>query len=154
MMNSKITKTPPGTISEIRAFNRFYTDLIGLLDKHLLNSDYSLAEARILYEVHNGHSVQASQIMTAMQIDKSYLSRLLKKLEKEGLISKTASENDARANLLSLTTLGQNLFDTLNRASDEQIDVLINRLPEQQQQKLVDHMQSIRKILNTIRNEK
>jgi len=154
MMNSKITKTPPGTISEIRAFNRFYTDLIGLLDKHLLNSDYSLAEARILYEVHNGHPVQASQIMTAMQIDKSYLSRLLKKLEKEGLISKTASENDARANLLSLTTLGQNLFDTLNRASDEQIDVLINRLPEQQQQKLVDHMQSIRKILNTIRNEK
>ena len=64
-------------IRDIRAFNRFYTDIIGLLDQHLLDSPYSLAEARIIYEIHHNKDIQASQIMELMDIDKSYLSRLL-----------------------------------------------------------------------------
>lgn len=135
-------------IAHIRAFNRFYTDLIGLLDKHLLQSDYSLAEARILYEIHVGQPISASQIMATMHIDKSYLSRVLKKLEKDGLIRKTSSERDARTTLLSLTSEGIAVFTTLNEASDTQINALLSTLPAAQHQELVQHMQAITTILH------
>lgn len=140
----KDTKT---AVREIRAFNRFYTDIIGLLDAHLLNSAYSLSEVRTMYEIYTGKSVQASQIMTAMHIDKSYLSRILKKLEKEELISKMPSEEDARASLISLTEKGLKVFNTLNKASDEQIDGLIGDLTVRRQQELVNHMKAIQEIL-------
>jgi DNA-binding MarR family transcriptional regulator len=133
-------------IPDIRAFNRFYTDIIGLLDKHLLNSTYSLAEARIIYEIYYGGNVQASQIMTAMNIDKSYLSRLLKKLEKEKLIIKNPSGHDARAMLISLTKNGLEEFGALNKASDEQISKLLTNLNNTDQQELVSHMNSIMNI--------
>jgi DNA-binding MarR family transcriptional regulator len=140
----KDTKT---AVQEIRAFNRFYTDIIGLLDAHLLNSAYSLSEVRTMYEIYTGKSVQASQIMTAMHIDKSYLSRILKKLTQEGLISKTPSEEDARASLISLTEEGMKVFKTLNKASDEQIDELISNLSPRKQEQLVNHMKAIQDIL-------
>jgi DNA-binding MarR family transcriptional regulator len=134
-------------IADIRAFNRFYTDIIGLLDKHLLNSAYSLAEARVIYEIYIGKNVQASQIMTAMNIDKSYLSRLLKKLEKEQLIVKKPADHDARAMLISLTENGLKEFEILNKASIEQISKLIIHLNNTDQQELVSHMNSIINIL-------
>ena len=134
-------------IPDIRKFNRFYTDIIGLLDKHLLHSNYSLAEGRVIYEIYSGKSVQASQIMTAMNIDKSYLSRLLKKLEKDGLITRTSSGNDARAMLISLTEKGLQEFIMLNKASDKQIGDLIINLNSTDQQELVAHMEAIMNIL-------
>lgn len=134
-------------IPDIRKFNRFYTDIIGLLDKHLLHSAYSLAEGRIIYEIYSGKSVQASQIMTAMNIDKSYLSRLLKKLERDGLITRASSGNDARAMLISLTEKGMQEFTMLNKASDQQISDLIINLNSTDQQELVAHMNAIMNIL-------
>gem|GEM_PF-352949 len=134
-------------IANIRAFNRFYTDIIGLLDRHLLHSRYSLAEARIIYEISVGENLQASQIMTAMHIDKSYLSRLLKKLEKEGLIIKKPSEQDARAMFISLTAKGLREFNILNKASDEQISAMTTGLKASDQQQLVNHMNAIMNIL-------
>ena len=134
-------------IAQIRAFNRFYTDLIGLLDKHLLNSAYSLAEARILYEIQAGEPISASQIMATMHIDKSYLSRVLKKLEHDKLIRKQSSARDARTTLLSLTPEGLAVFTTLSQASDEQISALLRTLPPAQHQALVQHMQAIKTIL-------
>jgi DNA-binding MarR family transcriptional regulator len=142
-------------VKQVRAFNRFYTDMIGLLDKHLLHSEYSLAEARIIYEIYIGKSVQASHIMTVMHIDKSYLSRLLKKLEKEQLIMKKPAGHDARAILISLTEKGFTEFEMLNQASDQQIVGLIKNLDTGKQQELVLHMQSIINILknNNIKSD-
>ncbi|QNK64666.1 bifunctional helix-turn-helix transcriptional regulator/GNAT family N-acetyltransferase [Pedobacter sp. PAMC26386] len=134
-------------ISNIRAFNRFYTDIIGLLDKHLLNSDYSLSEVRVLYEIYTGQDIQASQVMTTMHIDKSYLSRILKKLEKDRLIAKKPSDLDARAMVLSLTDIGLKLFQELNKASDDQTSDIIKNLNQQQRQQLVFHMNSIQHLL-------
>jgi DNA-binding MarR family transcriptional regulator len=134
-------------IQEIRAFNRFYTDLLGLLDTHLLKSDYSLAEARILYEIFTGGQVSASDIIHKLKVDKGYLSRILKKLEKQGLISKRLSKGDARVNLLSLTEEGLKIFHTLNNASDEQINTLITSLPLAQLNDLVKHMNAITDLL-------
>jgi DNA-binding MarR family transcriptional regulator/GNAT superfamily N-acetyltransferase len=134
-------------IGDIRAFNRFYTDIIGLLDQHLLDSPYSLAEARIIYEIHHNGGIQASQIMELMHIDKSYLSRLLKKLEKDGVIRRKKSEKDARAVILSLTAKGELEFEQLNKASDEQIVSMIQPFSAVQKQGLVSDMQSIRNLI-------
>ena len=135
------------TIQEIRAFNRYYTDLIGLLDKHLLNSDYSLAEVRVMYEINAAGEAQASQIMSVMDIDKSYLSRILKKLERDALITRRASVQDGRATVLSLTDKGNTLFEELTKATEEQILGLITHLSIEQQQALVMHMRAIRETL-------
>src|ERR1700744_2861520 len=102
-------------IQEVRAFNRWYTDIVGLLNQHLLDSAYSLAEARLIYEIHHAGSIQASQVMAIMHIDKSYLSRILQKLEKEKVVARTKSPEDGRAVLLTLTEKGAREFAVLNR---------------------------------------
>ncbi|MDJ1494771.1 MarR family winged helix-turn-helix transcriptional regulator [Cytophagaceae bacterium DM2B3-1] len=135
-------------IDDIRAFNRYYTGLLGLLNNHLLDSDYSLAEARILYEIHSLQPVSASQIMSNIVIDKGYLSRVLKQFEKSGLISKQVSSEDARITLVSLTATGLTLFNKLNAASEQQIATLLNKLSSKEQQQLVGHMQAIRTLLS------
>jgi DNA-binding MarR family transcriptional regulator len=134
-------------IDSIRAFNRYYTGLIGLLNDHLLDSEYSLVEVRILYEIHTNQPVSASQIMAEIHIDKGYLSRVLKQFEKAGLISKEISNEDARMTLVSLTEKGTQLFNELNDASNQQIATLIKKLTKEQQQQLAGHMQAIREIL-------
>ncbi|MCS3800809.1 MarR family winged helix-turn-helix transcriptional regulator [Niastella sp. OAS944] len=143
-------KSKQRTIEEIRAFNRYYTGLIGLLNDHLLDSEYSLAEVRILYEINTHQPVSASQIMSEMGIDKGYLSRVLKQLEKNGLISKQVSDEDARVALVSLTAKGETLFSKLNAASDQQIEALITNLSRDEQRTLIEHMHAI-KVLLTVK---
>lgn len=146
-------------IPGIRAFNRWYTDQIGLLDQHLLDSDWSLVEARLIYEINAGQPVQASKLTGALSIDKGYLSRLLKKLEKEKIITKRKSPGDARAFLLSLTEKGMREFAALNKASDEQIGRMLEPLNEGQRGELLGHMEAVNHLLDgttrevTIRTE-
>lgn len=137
----------------MRAFNRWYTDVIGLLNRNLLDSEYSLAEARLIYELHKGGSVQASQIMTNMHIDKSYLSRTLKKLEHDKVVVRKRSPHDRRAVLLSLTEKGAREFAMLNAASDEQIGSLVGHLREEQREKLVGHMDAIRRLMAPVADQ-
>jgi DNA-binding MarR family transcriptional regulator len=139
------------SIQEVRAFNRWYTDVIGLLNRHLLDSAYSLAEARLIYEIHAAGSIRASQIMANMQIDKSYLSRLLKRLETQKVVATQTSPEDGRATLLRLTEKGRQEFAALNNASDEQIGRLLRPLSEEQHEKLVGHMKAIMHLLTTTR---
>jgi DNA-binding MarR family transcriptional regulator len=134
-------------IQEIRNFNRFYTDLIGLLDNHLLNSDYSLAEARILYEIFTAKQLSASDIIHSLSIDKGYLSRILKKFEKQDLVARKSSDEDARVSLLSLTRKGLKVFNDLNDASNQQIAALISAMPVNQLDELVQHMKAIAALL-------
>jgi DNA-binding MarR family transcriptional regulator len=137
------------TIQDIRAFNRWYTDVIGLLNRHLLDSDYSLAEARLIFEINKAAHIQASQLMEILHIDKSYLSRILQKLEKDRVVAKKRSPEDARAVLVALTDKGQREFAALNNASDEQIVELLHPLTEEQREELVDHMNAIMNLLTT-----
>jgi DNA-binding MarR family transcriptional regulator len=134
-------------IREIRNFNRFYTDLIGLLDNHLLDSDYSLAEARILYEIFTAKQLSASDIIHSLSIDKGYLSRILKKFEKQGLVARRSSDEDARVSLLSLTGKGLKVFNELNDASDQQIAALVSAMPGSRLDELVQHMKAITALL-------
>ena len=140
-------------IQDMRAFNRWYTDVIGLLNRHLLDSNYNLSEARLIYELHKAETLQASQVMGLMHIDKSYLSRMLKRLEKERLVSRKQSREDGRAAMLSLTEKGQREFAQLNDASDEQISSLVKHLNEEQREALVEHMDAIRRMMGGVMEE-
>src|SRR5271156_5005048 len=116
-------KTSPevsGEIAKFRHFNRMYTRYIGTLNEGLLNSDYSLAEARVLYELANRAAPKASEIAEGLGMDPGYLSRLLGKFDRDGLLQKKTSEQDARFAELVLTTRGKTAFKKLNALSEEQ----------------------------------
>ena len=93
-------------IIDIRGFNRFYTNMLGLLNANIGSSDYSLTETRIIYEISKTEKCSANQLSNILRIDTGYLSRILKKLEKEGVLERHSSEDDARINEISLTEKG------------------------------------------------
>lgn len=138
---------PETNTKDIRHFNRFYVDTLGLLRSVSYYGSYSLTETRILFEIHQAKSIQASHIMALIEIDKSYLSRILRKLEKEGLITRTPSELDARALLVELTQKGHSEFSKIDQASTDHIDSLIKNLGVAQRQDLVSHMKAIMTLL-------
>lgn len=131
----------------MRAFNRYYTNLIGVLDKDYLETQYSLTEARILFELSLGKK-NASEIIEAMRIDKSYLSRVLKKFEKNKLIIKSKSGKDARTSQIGLTAKGKLELNALNTLADKQLEELLRDLSATEIKQLALHMNSIMEILN------
>lgn len=130
-------------IKKIRSFNRFYTDILGLLNTHILESNYSLTEVRILFEIDNTESCTANMLMDRLNIDRGYMSRILKEFESEGLISKKNSSIDGRMFFLYLTSEGKDVLSELQEKSDKQIQKLINHLNESEQEKLVESMKYI-----------
>ena len=134
-------------ISGIRAFNRFYTGIIGLLDKYILDSKYTLPEVRILYELYHHNGMAASDIIEALDIDKGYLSRILSQFEKQKLISKKRSAEDGRSTHIYLTVKGRKEFEVLNSASDSQIKNILSQLPTGDCDKLLHYMAEIKQIL-------
>jgi DNA-binding MarR family transcriptional regulator len=136
------------TVDAIRAFNRFYTGIIGLLDRHLLRSEFNLPEARVLYELYHQEGILAGDIILALGMDKGYLSRMLEQFGKKKLILKSRSISDGRSVHLSLTAKGKKAFEALNQASNDQIRDILSGLPEKTTEQLVYHMQEIKKILS------
>ena len=134
-------------IDAVRAFNRFYTRVIGLLDKHILNSNYSLPEVRIMYELYHHKSLTASDIIALLHLDKGYLSRILRQFEKKKTVTKVRSKNDGRSTRISLTHSGTNEFERLNIASNEQIGRILSLLTKEETGSLVSHMKEIKSIL-------
>lgn len=130
-------------MQEIRSFNRFYTSVIGLLDKHILNSKYSLIEGRILHELYVGKSLTASDIIILIDIDKGYLSRTLKKFESSKLVSKVGSEKDKRAATIQLSEKGKKEYEILNTASDNQAGALFKNLSERECDELINKISEI-----------
>ncbi|MFX1436798.1 MAG: MarR family winged helix-turn-helix transcriptional regulator, partial [Promethearchaeota archaeon] len=94
-------------IGKIRSFNRFYTNLLGLLDSTLLKSDYSLTEVRIMFELNRLSTTTASELVKILNLDPAYLSRILTSFEEKKLIQKKQSTKDLRKQLLSLTSNGK-----------------------------------------------
>jgi len=137
-------------IDAIRAFNRFYTTIIGLLDRHLLHSTFNLPEARVLYELYHHEGLLAGDIVLTLKMDKSYLSRMLDQFSRKQLITRSRSTTDARAIHIFLTVKGKKEAEALGRASDKQIAGILAGLPAKQTERLVYHMQEIQKILSEV----
>ena len=116
------------SIENIRSFNRFYTKHLGLFNKEILNTSCTLTESRILYEINERENCIANEIANDLNIDRSYMSRILNGFIKKELIIKTASTMDHRKQILSLTGKGQELLDEINKQSDVQIRELLSGL--------------------------
>ncbi len=134
-------------IDRIRQFNRFYTQFIGVLDKHILNSAYSLPEARILFEIYQQPGLNASDLISILNIDKGYLSRILKRFEKDGFLQKKVASHDKRVIQLMLSDKGLAEFKTLDRASSEQIQKIFEKFTFQEIQELIRQMQAIKDLI-------
>jgi DNA-binding MarR family transcriptional regulator/ribosomal protein S18 acetylase RimI-like enzyme len=115
-------------INKIRSFNRFYTNILGLLNQHILGSGYSLTEVRVLLEISKMHRCSANAIANYLNIDHSYMSRIIKKLQANELIIRSQSIKDNRVNFIVLTAKGSALITELNQKSTEQIGALIKSL--------------------------
>lgn len=135
-------------VREIRAFNRFYTGIIGLLDKYIYNSRYSLPEVRILYEIYHQENITATDIIAELRIDKGYLSRVLQQFEKKKLVAKKRSRSDGRAAYLVLTAAGRKEFESLDDAASTQIMEILEKLSDKECSALVEHMTALRQILS------
>jgi len=141
----------PNQIAEVRAFNRFYTRQIGLLNEGLLKSEFALSEARVLYELGSRDSLTAADLCRDLGLDPGYLSRMLKKFETRKLVSRRASDTDGRQSILTLTNQGRTAFERLNRASEAEIGVLLGRLPPPDRERLVKCMADVHRTLGADR---
>jgi DNA-binding MarR family transcriptional regulator/predicted N-acetyltransferase YhbS len=132
----------------VRQFNRFYTVHLGLLRGRYLDTDYSLSESRILYELSQNPGCTANQLRTKLDLDAGYMSRLLRSLTERGLVQGARSEQDKRATLLSLTPHGQATVDDINRQASAETVRMLDQLEEAQRAELLEAMRKMQDILS------
>lgn len=138
----------PGHVAAVRAFNRFYTRRIGVLEDGYLESPFSLVQARVLYELAQSTAPTATEIATDLGLDTGYLSRILRGFERSGLVEKTPSASDGRQKLLSLTARGREVFAPLDRRSRAETEAMLTRLSDTEQRRLVGAMSAITRLLD------
>ena len=138
----------PRRVEIVRAFNRFYTRRIGVLEDGYLESPFSLVQTRVLYELAHRTRPTATEIAIDLGLDAGYLSRILRGFERAGLVEKTPSASDGRQKLLSLTTRGREAFVPLDTRSRAETDAMLNSLSATKQRRLVEAMGAITKLLD------
>jgi DNA-binding MarR family transcriptional regulator/predicted GNAT family acetyltransferase len=139
---------PDSRIAAVRRFSRFYTRTIGALQEGLLHSSFSLTEARVLYELNQRAGATATELCRDLDLDAGYLSRILQRLERDGLLARSPSTTDRRQSLLSLTEAGRAAFAPLDRRSREEVGKLLETLPDAAQETLVGAMARIESLLS------
>lgn len=134
-------------VTAVRRFNRFYTQRIGVLQEGLLDSEFSLVEARVLYELAHRPDPIARDLERDLRLDPGYLSRILHGFQRRGLVERTTSAADRRRRELRLTDVGRAAFAPLDAASRAEIGALLQALPEPEQCRAVAAMGSIECLL-------
>jgi DNA-binding MarR family transcriptional regulator/GNAT superfamily N-acetyltransferase len=140
-----------GQISAVRAFNRFYTRKLGMLDQQLLKSPFSLSEARVLYEIATRENPAAKQIGIELGLDPGYLSRIVQNFDDSGLITRTPLPVDRRQHQLSLTAKGRQAFARINRSSHDDVAAMLASLPPGGSERLIGAMAVIENLLGACR---
>lgn len=131
----------------MRRFNRFYTEKIGLLEDRKLYAPFSLTETRVLYELAHRQRVTASDLTRDLGLDPGYLSRMLRRFQKQGLVTRRPAPEDARQNLLTLTRAGERAFAPLEEASCRVLQPLLERLKPAARARIVAAMDEIEALL-------
>lgn len=134
-------------IEAVRRFNRFYTRQVGALGERLLQSPYSLTEVRVLYELAHGEQLTASDLVMTLGLDAGYLSRILARFERAGLVRRRRSSADARSAWLSLTDKGTKTIAPLERASQQQVAGRLDALAPEARTRLLQAMTTIEALL-------
>lgn len=137
----------PAHVEAVRRFSRFYTREIGLLEEGFLHTPFSLPEGRVLYELGHCSGVSATELGATLSLDAGYLSRLLRTLQRKGVVHRTRSEEDRRRSVLSLTDKGREAFRVLDEASRSEIRALLDPLAGPERDRLVEALGTVRKIL-------
>ncbi len=136
-------------VAAVRDFNRFYTNVLGLLREGLLDTPYSLTEARVIFELAREERTEAGQLRRWLDIDAGYLSRILARFEADGIVSRSRSPQDARRQVIGLTATGRAVFAKLDALSASQIRGLLAGLPAGRRATLLSAMAGIREALGS-----
>ncbi|KDE19259.1 hypothetical protein AZ09_13250 [Acetobacter aceti 1023] len=139
-------------IAAIRNFNRFYTKYIGALDSRFLGSNLSLTEARLLQEIIKREPVQANVLQEVLTLDRGYLSRIIRRFEKEGWIMRERSLEDGRSRPMKLTSKGRIVFENVDQKQYNIIEAVVSQLTEAERQTLANSLTSIQKLLTRASN--
>lgn len=137
----------PQQIARVRAFNRDYTRRIGVLSEGLLESPYSLTEVRVMYEIAHREAVTAGDLAQDLELDKGYLSRILKGFEAKKLLARRAAPEDARRQYLRLTPAGMRVFTPIEARTQEQIRALLAGLDAARRDAVLEAMNVIQQAL-------
>jgi DNA-binding MarR family transcriptional regulator/GNAT superfamily N-acetyltransferase len=140
-------------VNAIRAFNRFYTRKIGVLDG-MASSPFSLAEARVLYELANRRQPTASDIRKELGLDAGYLSRMLRDFERRKFVTRERSKADERQRFLSLTRKGRSAFAPLDARSNRDVAAMLEDLSPTERKQVVDSVQTVRRLLGDMEEAK
>ncbi|MDG4821261.1 helix-turn-helix domain-containing GNAT family N-acetyltransferase [Asanoa sp. WMMD1127] len=135
-------------IARVRAFNRFYTRVIGVLGESLLDTPYSLAEARVLFELAQADRVEVVDLRRSLGLDAGYLSRVLGRFESDGLAERARSASDGRRQVVSLTAAGRAAARDLDARSRSDVGALLEPLPDGQRRRLLGAMDAIEQVLD------
>jgi DNA-binding MarR family transcriptional regulator/GNAT superfamily N-acetyltransferase len=134
-------------ITALRRFNRFYTQKLGVLSETFLNTPFSLTECRVLQALAHRDGATASWLGRELDLDAGYLSRILRDFERQGLILRNQSSQDARQTMISLTPAGREAFEPLDRASHSAMSAMLSPLADSEQDRLVAAMRTISGLL-------
>ncbi|GGM74115.1 MarR family transcriptional regulator [Longimycelium tulufanense] len=138
---------PDVRVAMVRAFNRFYTNVIGVLRNGMLGTAYSLTEARVLYELAQREHTEVAELRRTLDIDAGYLSRLLARFESAGLVARERSRLDGRRQVIRLTDRGTATYAELDTRSARQVRGLLEPLDEPQQRQVIAAMTTIQTLL-------
>ena len=138
-------------VEAVRSFNRTYTRAAGLLTEHLLDTPHSLTEARVLFELDAHRELSMLELRGRINLDPGYLSRVVTRLHRRGLVRKRRSDRDGRVQMLSLTADGAEHRRTLDSRSAAQVADLLEPIPRDRQEDLVRSMRSITRALDAER---
>ncbi|RZS37765.1 MarR family transcriptional regulator with acetyltransferase activity [Herbihabitans rhizosphaerae] len=130
-------------IDRVREFNRMYTRIVGALDEGLLDSPYSLTEARVLFELAQRDSVDVAELRRTLDLDGGYLSRLLARFDADGLVHRGKSTSDGRRQVVRLTPAGWRAFRKLDKASAAEVAELLSTVDDDGQRRLIEAMDVI-----------
>jgi DNA-binding MarR family transcriptional regulator/GNAT superfamily N-acetyltransferase len=134
-------------VAAVRGFNRFYTNIIGVLGEGLLRTPYSLAEARVIFELAQRDRTEVTELRRSLDLDAGYLSRILARFAADGLITRERSTSDGRRQIIALSDSGRAAFSVLDSRSAEDVGALLGRLTAEQQRRLIGAMETIRDLL-------
>ena len=132
-------------VTEIRGFNRFYTNILGLLDQQIIDSGYSLTEARILFEISKTDICTANQLCSILDIERSHMSKIINKFEKKDLIKRRKCGKDNRNIEIQLTEKGMTVFHDLNNRANKQIEDLLEKLNIEDCEKLLNGIRTVKR---------
>ena len=147
MITDSVPLVDPQRVAAMRAFTRFYTAVVGVLDEGLLHTPFSVTEARIIFELAQREATDVADLRRELRLDAGYMSRITARLEANGIVTRERSDADARRIALRLTDQGREVFAQLDARSADQVAHLLADLPDPVQQRVVAAMDTIRVVL-------